>query len=215
MDNKKLPFLETIYYLRTIEQIILYDKVMEIADQEEKETIELLKDEYGKELLDYPFDAPLFDKEASIWASKIVYFSAQFLLNRENTGKDLNSFLPNFSGKITASALLSADLCLRFLPQIVQEFKNIDPDDLIIPILERHLKTFHYSTIGFESSLEQIDFKLFEDKCFKQLYLNRITDRKDIKLSKIPALNKMLQSNFGDYSKEFWRDFEIINETQK
>ncbi|WP_296150654.1 hypothetical protein [uncultured Flavobacterium sp.] len=212
MENKKLPFLETIYHLRTIEQIILYDKVMKVSAQEEKETIDFLQDEYEREELDYPFQAPIFEEKASLWASKIVYFASQFLLNRENTNKDLDEFLPKYNGQITVSTHLSADLCLRFLPQVLQEFKRIDADDIIIPILENHLKTFHYSAIGFENSVENIDFKLFENDCFKQLYLNRITERKDIELSKIPEINVMLQRNFGDYQKVFWKNFENINE---
>lgn len=210
--EKKLPFLETIYHLRTIEQIILYDKLMEITKQEEKETIEFLNDEYENERLNYPFEAPVFNDASALWASKIVYFSAQFLLNRQNTDKDLNDFLPDWKAEITASTVLSVDLCLRFLPQIVQEFKNIDVDDVIIPILEKHLQTFHYSAIGFENRLEKIDFTVFENECFKQLYLNRITSRKDVALSTMPELNKMLQSNFGAYSKQFWRDFEPLTE---
>lgn len=210
--EKKLPFLETIYHLRTIEQIILYDKLMEVTKQEEKETIAFLNDEYEKERLHYPFEAPVFNETSALWASKILYFSAQFLLNRQNTDKDLNAFLPDWKQEINPSTVLSADLCLRFLPQIVQEFKNIDIDDVIIPILEKHLQTFHYSAIGFENRLDTIDFSLFENECFKQLYLNRITSRKDVALSTIPELNKMLQSNFGAYSKEFWRDFEPLTE---
>lgn len=210
--EKKLPFLETIYHLRTIEQIILYDKVTEITKLEEKETLEFLRDEYEKERLQYPFETPVFNEASAVWASKIIYFSAQFLLNRQNTDKDLTAFLPDWKEAISPSTLLSADLCLRFLPQIVQEFKNIDIDDMIIPILEKHLQTFHYSAIGFANRLEKMDFTLFDNDCFKQLYLNRITSRKDIALSTLPELNRMLQSNFGAYSKQFWNNFEPLTE---
>lgn len=211
-DTEKLPFLETIYHLRTIEQVILYDKVMQVSAQEEKETIELLRDEYEKEQLGYPFAAPAFEEKAALWASKIVYFASHFLLHRENTNKDLNQYLPEYKGEMTAGEHLSADLCLRFLPQLLQEFRNIDADDVIIPILENHLKRFHYSGIGFKNSSAIIDYDLFKNQCFKQLYLNRITDRKDKELSEIPEINVMLQSNFGNYAKVFWKDFENTNE---
>lgn len=209
---KKLPFLETIYHLRTIEQIILYDKVMKVTTQEEKETIELLRDEYEKEKLEYPFTAPNFEEKAALWASKIVYFSSHFLLHRENTDKDLSQYLPDYKGEMTAGVFLSADLCLRFLPQLLQEFKNIDADDIIIPILENHLKSFHYSAVGFKNDSFMVDYKLFNNQCFKQLYLNRITERKDNALSKIPEINTMLQSNFGNYTNVFWKHFENTNE---
>lgn len=208
MENKEFPFLETIYHLRTIEQLILYKKVMKVSAHEEAETIELLRDEYEKEQLGYPYKVPGFDESAALWASKIVYFSAQFLLIRGDTEKDLEKFLPAFGGTINASSMMSADLCLRFLPQILREFENIDPDDAIIPILVSHLKDFHYSNIGWEHTIDTIDMKILQDSCFRQLYLDRITERKDIQLSKIPEINKMLQGNFGNYAATFWKNFE-------
>lgn len=213
--EKKLPFLETLYNLRTIEQLILFGKAMEISAREETESIALLRVEYEKEQLNHPFESPAFDADAALWAGKMIYFSAQFLLNRENTGKDLNTFFPDFKKSVGVSALLSADLCMRFLPQILQEFRTIDIADPAIPILERHLETFHYSSIGFDGSSEKIDFKLFENQCFQQLYVDRVTERKAIGLSQIPQLNTTLRSNFGNYANVFWRNFEVINETQK
>ncbi|CAM3886884.1 MULTISPECIES: hypothetical protein [Flavobacterium] len=70
MTDKKIPFLYTIYHLRSIEHAIIYDKKLDISKEEEKEVIELLKDEYEKEKLNYPFQAPVFDEVAALWGSK-------------------------------------------------------------------------------------------------------------------------------------------------
>lgn len=42
MTDKKIPFLDTIYHLHSIEHAIIYDKKLEISKEEEKEVIELL-----------------------------------------------------------------------------------------------------------------------------------------------------------------------------
>ena len=208
MEENKLPFIETIYHLRTIEQVILYTKVLKISSKEEKDTLEFLEDEYEKECLNYPFQAPNFDKEAALWASKIVYFSAQLLLNREDTEKELNVLLPQFKGTINASSILSADLCLRFLPQIVGQMKEFDSEDKINPILESFLVDFHYSNIGYQNTTEHFNLIGFENACYQQLYLNRVCKRKDKLIAQNPEINRLLHSNFGDYKKLFWKELE-------
>jgi hypothetical protein len=213
MDSKKLPFLETIYHLRTIEQVILYNKLMVISKKEEQETLDFLETEYEKEQLNYPYTAPSFNPKAAMWACKTVYFSAQLLLYRENKVSELKTILPNYPHVIDASAILSADICLRFLPQVLIELKKIDTEDAIIPILESHLQTFHYSNIGFDYEIEKITLEpVFADKCLKQMYLDRVVERKAIKEAEIPIVNECLLADFGDYKKLFWRALEIKKE---
>ncbi len=207
MEDKKIPFLDTIYHLRTIEQVILYNKIMKISETEEKETLAFLETEYEKEILDYPFVAPVFNPKAAMWASKMVYCSAQLLLYREHKLSDLDVFLPDFSGVLDASAMLSADLCLRFLPQIANEINRIDVEDTVLPILKKHLHSFHYSAVGFDLEIEKLNLDIvFSNNCLKQLYLNRIVERKAIKFAILPTINQSLMANFGDYKKEFWKE---------
>jgi hypothetical protein len=212
MEFKSSPFMETLYLLRTIEQIILYNKVMEISDTETQDAATFLEEEYQKETLNYPYTAPEFHAKAAIWASKIVYFSAQLLLYRENQVSDLTVFLPKYSGIMNASAILSADICLRFLPQIREELKRIDTEDPILPIIEQHLEQFHFSAVGFDSEKETTDTQLlFSDACLKQLYLDRIIERKAYRLAEKPEINACLLANFGDYKKEFWNELKTID----
>ena len=205
MDKTKTSFLDTIYHLRTIEQIILYDKLITISKEEETDTVSFLETEYEREILDYPGIAPMFNATAGLWASKTVYFAAQLLLYREHKISDLVVLLPDYNGKKDASAILSADLCLRFLPQIIAEMKRIDPDDLVIPILEKHLFQFHYSAVGFEIDLKKIDFEILAaNDCLQQLYIDRIVQRKAIKFTESDFIKKQLEIGFGDYKKIFW-----------
>lgn len=205
MDKTKSSFLDTIYHLRTIEQIILSDKLLTISKEEEKDTISFLEAEYEREILEYPGVAPEFKADAALWAAKTVYLAAQLLLYREHKFTDLEVILADFDGNQDASAVLSADLCLRFLPQIIEEMKRIDPDDLLIPILEKHLYQFHYSSIGFEMDIKKINFDIIaSNDCLQQLYIERIVHRKAIKFTESDFIKKELQIGFGDYKKIFW-----------
>lgn len=205
MDKTKSSFLDTIYHLRTIEQIILSDKLLTISKEEEKDTISFLEAEYEREILEYPGVAPEFKADAALWAAKTVYLAAQLLLYREHKFTYLEVILADFDGNQDASAVLSADLCLRFLPQIIEEMKRIDPDDLVIPILEKHLYQFHYSSIGFEVDIKKINFDIIaSNDCLQQLYIDRIVHRKAIKFTESDLIKKELEIGFGDYKKIFW-----------
>jgi hypothetical protein len=205
MESTKTPFLDTIYHLRTIEQIILYNKIMTVSRSEEIDTTSFLETEYENEILEYPDVAPKFNPDAALWAAKTVYSAAQLLLFREHKISELLDFLPEFHGEIDASALLSADICLRFLPQIILEMKRLDADDLVIPILENHLVQFHYSVIGYEIDIEKINFDILTvNDSLKGLYLNRIVERKAVKFAEPDFIKKQLEIGFGDYKKVFW-----------
>lgn len=205
MDKVKSSFLDTIYHLRTIEQIILTDKLITISKGEENDTISFLETEYERETLEYPGTAPKFNSDAALWAAKTVYLAAQLLLHREHKISDLDLLLPDFNGIQDESAILSADLCLRFMPQILAEMKRIDADDLVIPILEKHLYYFHYSAIGFEIEIEKINFDIVAtNDCLQQLYIDRIVHRKAIKFTESDFIKKQLEIGFGDYKKIFW-----------
>lgn len=201
----KTPFLDTIYHLRTIEQVILYDKIMTITKAEESEIVLFLETEYEKEILEYPGKAPQFNPDAALWAAKTVYLSVQLLLNREHKVSELDVLLPNYKGIQDASAIISADICLRFLPQIRAEMKRIDPEDLVIPILEKILIQFHYSAVGSDLDFEELNYEtIASNECLLQLYIDRIVHRKAIKYAQSDFIKKQLEAGFGDYKKIFW-----------
>lgn len=205
MEKIKTPFLDTIYHLRTIEQVILYDKLITIAQTEENEAVLFLETEYEKETLEYPGIAPGFNSESALWAARTVYLATQLLLHREHKMSDVKELLPFYIGVIDASAIISADLCLRFLPQIITEIRKIDPEDLIIEILEQHLIQFHYSAIGSDLYAENISFDVVAaNDCLLQLYVDRIVQRKSVKWAQSDFIKKQLEIGFGDYQKLFW-----------
>ncbi|NHN25743.1 hypothetical protein FIA58_008660 [Flavobacterium jejuense] len=207
MNEKKIPFLDTIYHLRSIEHAIIYDKKLDISKEEEKEVIELLKDEYEKEKLNYPFQAPVFDEVAALWGSKIVYFATQLVLNREDTASKISTLFPDFGQPIIPSAMLSADLCLRFLPQLLLQLQLMDADDMILPVLEQKLKQFPYSGIGYEMNLENIDLSVaLSDACLTQLFLDRVVEKKDKNRGNLEVIKPLLLANFGDYKTIFWNE---------
>ena len=215
MMETQSPFLDTIFLLRKSECITLFSDLQEISSKEESEAGDYFETEFEKERLEFLSDQIICNKETAVWAAKVLYHSAQLFLIRENTTKSIGQLIPLFKGRRDVSSILSADLSLRFLPQVILSLNAVDPEDELIQILEDILSVFHYSRIGYDTDFdpEKINWEEeLQDKTYRKLYLERIVDKKDYKLAEIPLINKLLIAEFGIHKETFWRELKIITE---
>lgn len=211
-ENKSL-FLDTLFLLRQEECITIFSDIHDISMKEEENAMDYFQAEFEKERLEFLSDTIVCDPETALWAAKVVYYSAQLHLIRQNTAKDLNKLIPPFKGEREVSTLLSADLSLRFLPQIVSALQMADPEDPLVKMLESVLKQFHYSAVGSDLELEGINWEEeLRDKTYRKLYLERIVEKKAYKLAEIPYINQLLIAEFGLYKDIFWKELKTITE---
>lgn len=207
MTRSPFPLYDTIEGLRVNEEILITANISKIDKDDEIETVNLLKKEYNREKVNYPFTPPEFDAQAALWSCKVMYYTAQLLVNRANTKNKLDDMVSVYTHTIDTSALLSADLCLRFLPFFTHEFRSIDPNDPILERLNQISEQFHYSVIGQELEFEKLNFEpILQNECLKQLYLDRIVERKAIHYAKLECIEPFLLQNFGDYKTQFWKE---------
>ncbi len=208
--NTKNNILQTIHHLRTSGQFVLYTNKPEVSNSELNDLGDFLEQEYENEVLNYPCEAPKFDREAAIWGAKMIYFGAQFLAHRHEEPKDLNQYFEMIKGELTPNSCLSADLSLRFLPFITKELEAIDFDDWLVKILKSHLQKFSYSAIGqgFDLEINQEELtKLFQDECFKTLFIDRVIEKQDISLTEHTIIHENIAIHLGEYKNHFWRAF--------
>lgn len=209
----KSPFLDTMFLLRKEECITLFSNLQQISPQEEAEAGDYLETEFEKERLEFLSDQLTYSKETAVWAAKVLYHSAQLYLIRENTEKNIDNLIPGFKGTRDIPSILSADLSLRFLPQVMVALHTADPEDPLIAMLENILMQFHYSGIGYDLDLKNVNWKEeLKDNTYRKLYLERIVEKKDYKLAEIPFINKLLIAEFGIHKDLFWRELKTITE---
>ncbi|MEI3791529.1 MULTISPECIES: hypothetical protein [unclassified Chryseobacterium] len=213
MTETKSPFLDTIFLLRKSGCITVFSNLHEISKKEEQEAGDYFETEFEKERLEFLSTEIYCHKEAAVWAAKVLYYSAQLYLIRENTAKDLDKLIPKLKITSDTSSILSADLSLRFLPQIITLMQTADPHDPLVKILEDILTQFHYSGIGYHLNLEKVNWeKELKDKIYRKLYLERIVEKKAYALAEIPYINQLLLADFGLYKDTYWRELKIITE---
>jgi MoxR-vWA-beta-propeller ternary system domain bpX4 len=207
-------YLKMLQQLRQQEEIMLYGNMLKITAEEETEAGLFLSTEYEREALEYPFTVPDFDRQAALWGARTVYIAAQLMLYREHKAADLEWLLPPFAGQITAAAFVAADLSLRFLPPVLNHLKWIDPEDSLIPVLENHLHTWHYSGVAYPLEADKLNLDMLRsDRCLHQLYVNRVIQHKRLPLAHHPVLKDTILSNLGIFTDECWGDFK--NELSK
>jgi len=203
-------FLNTISQLRNTQELIIYNFKLKTTSKEDNALIPYLESEYDNEKVSYPFKAPHFDAEAALWGAKTVYFSAQLILQRQDTSKELQKLFANEPGNVNPSSILSVDLCLRFLPDLYKELKNIDPLDTLLNLLAPIMEKWHYSAIGLTMSHENLNFECFlANPTVKQLYLDRIIQEKATDWAEFPQVNTIINANLGFYKKYFWPELQI------
>jgi len=202
-------FLDAITHLRIHEQIVLYRQLTHVSAAEGESVRQFLETEYRRESLEYPGIAPDYDPEAALWAAQLIYFASQLLLYRRNKETELTLILPDYPGEITAGAILSADLCVRFLPEILDKTREIDTEDALAGVLEHHLQTWHYSGIGYPLKKEALSFDIiFREPGLKQAYINRVIGKKSASLAEIPALRQEVMASLGNLGSYFWKELQ-------
>lgn len=206
-------FLDTLFLLRKEECITIFTDLQEISGKEIQDTADYLESEFEKERLEFLSLEIDFDKEAAVWAAKVLYHSAQLYLIRKDTSKDLHKLIPEYKGKIDISSILSADLSLRFLPQIISVLHTADPEDPLIKMLENILKQFHYSAVGLDVKIQNINWEEeLKDKTYRKLYLERIVENKSYQHAEIAYINQLLIAEFGLHKDIYWKELKIIED---
>lgn len=174
-------FYDSIELLRTKGDIILHSSFVRWSDDDEDYIKHFLAEEYQKEAVNYPGELPPFNESAAIWGAKTVFVASQLLMLRDIAELEFSKLLPPFDQQIDLGAILSCDLCLRFLPEIIEKAEDIDTYDGLIPILDDLLLNWSYSRIGrrlLDPTQEVEDIEPLRIKSMQILLVERIIERK-------------------------------------
>jgi len=188
----------------------MFGRIDIISGEQEQEVLELIKSYYQKESIGYPGDAHQLDEDAAVLSSKILYYATQLVMYREHSEDTLDNLFPKFNRPKTASAIISADVCLRFLPSVLKYLEQIDIEDELIPILKVILKDWHYSGLISEVNMEVEDLEIIiNDECLSKLYIDRVIEYKRKNIGQMEVLKPLVLSALGNYINEFWKDFNL------
>jgi hypothetical protein len=207
MTNKN-TLLDTIFQLRKEEELVFYSFESKYSKEELQTVVDFLEDEYIEESLYYPNKAPMFNDKAAEWAALVVFRAGLLFLNRNEGMDKVRQLIKPYAATMPSVAeQLSADLMLRFLPSIITSLYNIDFEDPAIDLLNMILKQFPYSAIELNIIDEAFDYdNMFENSCFKQLYVDRIIALKASNIVSKPIIKKLVLESMGSYQNIYWNN---------
>ena len=201
--SDEYTFLATIDRLRTQEALVLQPVMPTVSEEDIQDVGDYLEREYEREQLEYPHGAPPYEAAAARWAARLIFYAGHLLLHRTDLPESLSQYLTAYPGPLSHGAILSADLCLRFLPDLLQKGHAIDTDDELLPLLEEILRPFGYSGLGyFEGRMEVADW--MEDACLRQLCLDRIIGLQLGPYLEVSPWQGWIMESLGGHAATYW-----------
>lgn len=202
------PFYRMIKNLFLTEDLVLYGQIDTITEAHAAAVLGFLSKFYQEEAVGYPGAAPEFHQASADWSAKILFHASQLVMYRAHSGESLIQFIPPYEGEMTPAAMITADLCLRFIPSILAHLEQIDLEDELIPLLKALLRQWHFSGLLSDVSLEGVELDpILQDECLTKLYIDRIIEQKKKKVGQRLELKPLVQSALGNYENQFWKDF--------
>lgn len=123
------------------------------AGDERAEAESLLAEAFADHRLDIAGPPIAFNAATALSAAERLWFACWFLLRHGETPAEVEKCLGPCTPPVTASQHLSADLVLRFAPQVYRRASRADAADLLTKWLQRLLRTHPLS--GVLSDIEE------------------------------------------------------------
>ncbi len=181
-------------------EIVLYNEIILLGEEDQRASIEFLKEQFDREKIEYPGEVPEFEPTSALWAAKTLYYSSQFYLFREHDPEELKKVIAPYSGLINPSSLMSADLCLRFIPDIIFQLDLINPDDELILQLHQILKPWLFSVARISKTIENHELEAInENACLRTVFINRVLAIDNEKLNTLPLVKTWKREVCGMY----------------
>jgi hypothetical protein len=133
------------------------------SSAQDAEAVDVLRHTYSTHALGVAGKPLEFEPRAAVPASKLVYHACWFLMSRTEPDAELERLLSMPQRRGSAADDLSADLSLRYLPQIHRRAKAMNADDRLTTLLAEILRRWPLSGVLADLDDGPIDLGSFND----------------------------------------------------
>lgn len=171
-------------------------------------TRNILLNYYQHDLTDMPGEAPAFDSDTALWAAGFIYRAAQLIRLRHIDHNGIEQWLPKHAGAAGPEAVYSADLCLRYLPDLLSIAKNLAPADPLVQRLRETAAQWPFSSTGMNIYPAISLTVITEHPSLLQAYTDRIIASKDSNRCNDPVVMTAVKASLGSYADLLWPGFQ-------
>nr|WP_295869570.1 hypothetical protein [uncultured Chitinophaga sp.] len=162
---------------------------------------------YQHDLTDMPGEAPAFDSDTALWAAGFIYRAAQLIRSRPPGNTGIEQWLPKHAGATGPEAVYSADLCLRYLPDLLSIAKNLAPTDPLVQRLTETAAQWPFSSTGMNIYPATPMTVITEHPALLQAYTDRIIASKDTGRCNDTVVMAAVKASLGSYAHLLWPGF--------
>ncbi|TCD29599.1 hypothetical protein EZ456_00865 [Pedobacter psychrodurus] len=191
-------------------QVTVPNQIVDFDAATSDQAIVLLEAYYQADALTMPHNAPNFDPEAALWAAKYIFSTLQLVLLRDIGEEKLNQLLTDYKGAYTSEAVYSADLMLRFLPDIFRFASGLSPEDPLIYKLKTTARLWPFSSIGIAGINVTVGDKILDHPSLRVAYIDRIMLKKDINRINGEHELKLMKEALGAYQTKLWPGLNLV-----
>ena len=167
-----------------------------------------LRQYYEDDAQEMPATVPDFDLTAACWAAGYLYRAVQFILLRELDETIMQEYLLPYEGEHSPAAVYSADLTLRYLPDLFNLAKGLSPHDPLVKQMQETATAWAFSAAAIPLETNPDITVIMSHPSLKQAYIDRIISAKDLRKCRRPECYPLVQEALGSYSDVFWPQFE-------
>jgi len=147
-------------------------------------------------------EAPALNMPAAAWALRMLVDACRFLVYRDIEAETIAGALRRqCPAAASADVWYSADLFLRYLPDLVRLARAAGEGDALVEHLLRLARDWPLSSVGISGVDVNADMveKLMRHPALGQLYIDRMIDRRDASRMAPPAVRAALRATLGNY----------------
>jgi MoxR-vWA-beta-propeller ternary system domain bpX4 len=189
-------------------QVTVVNQIIPFTFQELQDTQTILAAYYESDILEMPGIAPAFDADAALWAAGYIYRIVQLTQLREAGREDIVHRLPPYSAETSAASIYSADLCLRYLPDLLSLSKGIAPDGPLVQQIREIAMQWPFSSTGMNLPATGDVSAIIASPPLLQAYADRIIATRDLGRCNIPAVAAAVTASLGNYASVLWPDYK-------
>ncbi|MBO0358100.1 hypothetical protein J0X19_09110 [Hymenobacter sp. BT186] len=167
----------------------------------------LLQEAYAEDKLHLPHTAPPFSAEAALWAAQVLYRAVQLTLLRDLDDTAVRASLTHYPNPINPAVVYSADLTLRYLPDLLHLAKGLAPADVLVTRLRELAQHWPFSFGGPEPAAPQQLEPVLGHPALRAAYADRIIEARNLVRAQQAETAILIREALGHYAAELWPEF--------
>ncbi len=167
---------------------------------------ETLREQDAALRLESPGKLPELELSVAMWAAKTCYGASQLIVYRQLDERAIAELLPAaVSSPCSPSSHWSADLTLRFLPDLLRHASVVSEQDPLVTHLRSLAFAWPLSSVGIDGITPQHVEELGSSPAMLRLYVDRILAHKDFTRLEHPAVREAARQAVGMHT-ALWPD---------